>query len=84
MLYKFSDLKSKEIIHIIDGERIGFISDIEIDPENGKVISLCVPGTYKIFGLLGREPDRKIPWECIKKIGDDLVIIDSKPEKRLT
>lgn len=81
MLCKFSDLKAKEVIHIIDGERIGFISDIEIDPESGKVTSLCVPGAYKIFGLFGREPDRKIPWECIKKIGDDLVIINSKIEK---
>lgn len=77
MVLKFSDLKAKEVIHIVDGERVGFISDIEIDSETGNVTAICVPGGYKAMGLLGKEPDRAIRWECIKKIGDDLVIIDS-------
>lgn len=77
MIYKFSDLKSKEVIHIAEGERIGFISDMEIDSESGKIISLCVPGAYRAMGLLGREPERTIKWEDIKKIGDDLVIIET-------
>ena len=77
MVIKFSDLRAKEVIHIVDGERVGFISDGEIDSETGKVTAICVPGAYKAMGLLGKEPDRTIRWECIKKIGDDLVIIDS-------
>lgn len=77
MKYKFSELKTKEIIHIADGERVGFISDIEVDGESGKVVSVSVSGAYKAFGLLGKEPDKIIPWEHIKKIGEDLVIIDT-------
>ena len=77
MIVKFSELRSKEIIHINNGVRVGFISDIDIDFETGKVISISVPGPYKSLGLLGIEPDTIIKWENIKKIGDDLVIIDS-------
>ncbi len=77
MKYKFSELHAKEVIHLADGERLGAISDIEIDFDTGKVISISVPGEYKMFGMLGREPERIIPWEQIKKIGDDLIIIDN-------
>lgn len=77
MIYRFSDLKSKEIIHITDGERIGFIYDMEIDADTGKIISLCVPGAFKAMGLLGRESERTIKWEDIKLVGDDLIITES-------
>lgn len=77
MIVKFSELRSKEVIHINNGDRVGFISDVDIDFGTGKVISISVPGPYKALGLLGKEPDTIIKWENIKKIGDDLVIIDS-------
>ncbi len=80
MLYKFSELRTKEVIHIADGERLGFVSDIEIDATTGKIISISVPGSYRAFGFLGKEPDRVINWNNIKKIGDDLVMIDSKED----
>ena len=76
MVIKFSDLKSKEVIHILNGDRVGFISDFDIDFETGKVISVTVPGGYKALGLLGKEEDKIIKWESIKKIGDDLIIIE--------
>ena len=77
MTYTFNDLRTKEVIHVGDGERLGFVSDIEFDAVTGRVISISVPGAYKAFGLLGKEPDRVIPWENIKKIGDDLVIVEN-------
>ena len=33
------------------------------------------------FGLFGRGEEYRIPWECIKQIGDDIVLID-KPFPR--
>ena len=77
MNFKFSELHTKEVIHLADGERLGVVSDMEIDFDTGKVISISVPGGYKMFGMFGREPERTIPWENIKKIGDDLIIIDN-------
>lgn len=77
---KFGDMRSKEVIHILNGDRIGFVSDMEIDYRTGKVLSLTVPGPYKFMGILGREKDIIIKWENIKKIGDDLIIVD-KVEK---
>ena len=40
MTRKFSELKQKEVIHTGDGERLGFVSDIEVDEITGRVISI--------------------------------------------
>lgn len=80
MIYRFSEIRSKEVIHITDGERIGFISDLEIDFDSGKIISLCIPGAYKMMGFFGKDREKTVNWEDIKKIGDDLIIIDGKPK----
>lgn len=77
MNIKFTDLRSKEVIHIKNGDRLGFISEADIDFETGKIISVSIPGSFKALGLLGREPDIVIKWENIKKIGEDLIMIDS-------
>ncbi len=77
MTYTFSDLKEKEVIHVGDGERLGFVSDLEIDAVSGKVLSIRVPGGYRALGLLGKEPEKVIPWKKIKKIGDDLIIVEN-------
>lgn len=77
MIINFSELRSKEVINIGDGERLGFVSDIALDTATGKISSVSVPGAYKLLGMIGREDDKIIPWEEIKKIGDDLIIIES-------
>ncbi len=76
MTYTWSELKAKEVIHIGDGERLGFVSDMEVDAVSGRILSIRVPGGYRAFGIFGREPERVIPWENIKKIGDDLIMVE--------
>ena len=76
MTVNFSELRTKEVINIEDGERLGFVSDITLDTMSGKICSISVPGAYKLLGLIGREDDKVIPWENIKKIGDDLIIVE--------
>lgn len=73
-----NELKAKEIINIHDGARLGSLADIELDLETGRLVSIIVPGPYKLMGFLGKEDDLVIKWEDIKKIGDDVIIIDSK------
>ena len=73
-----NELKAKEVINIHDGARLGTISDVEIDLESGKLLSIILPGTYRLMGFLGKENDIVIHWDDIKKIGDDVIIIDSK------
>ena len=73
-----NEIRSKEVINIKTGARLGFPTDVEVDLENGQLVSLILPGNYRIMGLFGKESDTVIKWENIKTIGDDLIIIDAE------
>ncbi|MCI5891786.1 MAG: YlmC/YmxH family sporulation protein [Clostridiales bacterium] len=75
---KFSDMRSKEVICARDGQRLGFVSDMEFDENTGRISSIIVPGAYRYMGVFGREDDVVIEWERITTIGEDLIIIEPK------
>lgn len=71
---RYSDLAGKEIIDIAEGARIGVISetDLIIDCDQGHVRSIIIPTRGRFWG----RKEIIIPWEGIKKIGVDLIIVD--------
>ena len=71
------DFRQKEVINLTDGARLGFVFDAEIDAETGKIMALIIPGQGKVLGIFGKEDEYRIPWECIRKIGDDIVLIET-------
>jgi len=73
---KFSELRCKEVINVADGCRLGYVSDMEVEIPSGRVLALIVPGPCRFFGLFGRECDYCIPWPCIRRIGEDIILID--------
>ena len=75
-------LRCKEIINICSGHRLGFVGDVEIELTNGKLTAFIVPGRPRFFGLLGREEDYVIPFDCVKRIGDDIILAEVKGEYR--
>ncbi len=80
MSIKFTQLQCKEVICIADGRRLGFVTDVQVELPEGNVCAIVVPGPCRFFGLGGRQDDFLIPWNCIKKIGPDIVLVDVKPE----
>jgi YlmC/YmxH family sporulation protein len=81
MSVKFTDLQCKEVICVSNGQRLGFVSDAEVDVPEGLIRSITVPGPCRIFGVLGRRDDYIIPWKCIRKIGPDIILVDVRPEE---
>jgi YlmC/YmxH family sporulation protein len=67
----------KEVVNILDGRRMGTITDIEIDVEQGRLTAIVVPGQGKFLGLFGRNEDIVIPWDKIQKIGLDVILVES-------
>ena len=51
-----------------------------VDLPEGKVNAILVPGPAKLLGLAGCRDDFIIPWNCIQRIGPDIVLVDTKPE----
>lgn len=74
-MFKASDFKCREVINIADGERLGCVFDMEINTDTGKVLSIVVPGREK-FKFFGKNEGTVIPWQCIKKLGEDTILVE--------
>ena len=80
MSIKFTQLQCKEVICVSDGRRLGFITDVQVEVPEGKIRAIVVPGPCRVLGVLGRHDDYVIPWECIRRIGPDIVLVDTRPD----
>jgi len=69
MYYSLKDLREKDAINILDGRYLGNIIDAVIDPEQGIVNGVLLPG-----GFLNN--DIFIPYKAIVLIGVDVVLIN--------
>lgn len=76
MLDRFTLLRRKEVINICDGSRLGCVGDVELRLPEGEVKALIVFGPCRFFGLFGRGEDYYIPWDCIRRFGEDIILVD--------
>ena len=63
-----------------DGRRLGFVADVQVEIPDGCVKAILVPGPCRILGLWGRRDDYCIPWNCIHRIGPDIILVEIKPD----
>ena len=80
-----SDLRYKEVIDQSTGQRLGYVCDAEIDLDDGKLVSLIVPGQKKLVGLLSGDDDYILPWGSISRLGDDIILAEvsgQQPRRR--
>ncbi|NLA60285.1 MAG: YlmC/YmxH family sporulation protein, partial [Firmicutes bacterium] len=71
-----SDLATRDVVNTVDGRRLGNIVDVELDLTNGKIVAVIVPGQPKMLGVFGRSDDYVVPWENIRKIGEDVILVE--------
>lgn len=79
---RIEELRYKEVISVADGSRFGYVGDMEVDLDSGQVKALVVPGRRRLFGLLGREEDRYIPWRTVRRFGEDIILVEEEPQYR--
>lgn len=70
------DFKHKEVINIKTGEKLGFVLDVNADLETGKITSIIVPGSTKLFNLFSAGNEITIPWTSIKCIGSEIILVE--------
>lgn len=75
----FEELRHKEVINVCDGARLGCICDLEINICDGCILAIVVPGPPRCFGLLRSSEDFVIPFSWIKKLGEDVILVEIKP-----
>ena len=76
MSQKGMDFKHKEVININDGRKLGYVQDVCADLETGTITSIIVPGTNKVLNIFASNNEIVIPWQKIKCIGDDIILVE--------
>ena len=71
---RLSDLQQKEIINIDGGKRIGMIIDVIVS-ENGNIRELILEEKR---GRKFTHEEYSISWNQIVKIGDDIILVDTR------
>ena len=74
-MIKISDFQVKDIVNTLDGKRLGNVEDIDINLHTGKIDSITV-GTGKMLSFLNKEEEVIIPWNKIKMIGEDVILVE--------
>ena len=75
MACRIAELRNKEVINESDGCRLGCVDVVEIDTKTACLVSIIIYGRPKLFGILGRYDDTIIPWNDIKLIGEDTILV---------
>lgn len=76
---RLSELGEKEVVNLNTGGRLGILadSDLIIEEETGKIISLIAPDRRLSLRLLGIDKNGiEVPWDAIRKIGYDMIIVE--------
>ena len=72
---RLSNLQNKTVVNVTDGKNIGNIIDLEID-ENGSASGLVVEKYKFLISSFSNKKELIIKWEQIKKIGEDVILVD--------
>lgn len=75
----FSEIREKDVINIRDGRNLGKPIDLVLN-EEACIDALVVPGANA--GILGfLRPNREgcaIDWRKVRRIGDDVILVDTE------
>ena len=78
---RFCKLRQKEVVNVIEGCSLGYISDLVIDECTGKICALVVPDRCGLMGFF-KNRDIIIPWKNICKIGEDIILVEDHGSRR--
>ena len=81
MLRNF-DLRQKRVIDVDTAEVVGYIRDMDVDFESGRINSVTIPNKG-IGGLFSKSRSVTIPWDSVLAIGSEFVIIKQR-ERNIT
>ncbi|HBQ28341.1 YlmC/YmxH family sporulation protein [Peptococcaceae bacterium SCADC1_2_3] len=79
---RLSELVGKEIVNISNGARLGVVgeSDLVFDENTGQVCSIILPRRSSLISFWAGKQHLVIPWEAIKKIGREVIIVELRQE----
>ncbi len=79
----FCELRSKEVVNMCDGKRLGNIIDLVYDSSCARITGIVVPAEKTLFSFLKSNSVIFIPYQRIRKIGKDIILVELTPVNAL-
>jgi len=83
MELSFCELRAKEVVNICDGKKMGNIIDLIFDCSCARITGLVVPCEKNLFNFFKSNNDIFIPYNRIRKIGTDIILVELTPVNTL-
>ena len=71
----FCEMRSKEVVNMCDGKKLGHIIDLSITL-SGQVLGLILPNDKNIFRTANSSNCLFVPWCNICRMGDDIILVN--------
>ena len=72
----FLDLRCKEIVNVLDGRRLGHMTDIVFDLGSARVLGFIVPSEKTGWNFFKSADQLFIPYGCVVRIGEDAILVE--------
>ena len=79
MELSFSELRTKEVVNVQDGRRLGRVCDVVLCYPENRWLGLVVPGSR---GFVRKKNELFIDLKQIAKIGEDVILVNVGAPKR--
>jgi YlmC/YmxH family sporulation protein len=80
----FCELRAKEVVNICDGKKMGNIIDLIFDSTCAQITGIVVPAEKSFLNIFKAPNDIFIPYNRIKKIGTDIILVELTPVASLS
>ena len=72
----FLELRCKEVVNIVDGKKLGHITDVVFDLSNCCLLGFVVPGEKNFWNIFKGNTELFVSTNQIVKIGEDAVLVE--------
>ena len=76
-MFRGHKLKQRTVIDINTAEKIGYVSDVEIDEIKGKISYIIVNRYTNWWSTLFGIGEISLPWESVTALSDEFVLVKS-------
>ena len=77
MMLTLRDICRRSVVNLEKGVIIGTVDDVLFDEKTSQIEALLIYGRTRLFGVLGRDSDVRIPWAEVISFGRDVILVST-------
>ena len=76
MVCTLEELRSKDVIHVVNGEYFGRIDDLQMNAQTASVTALIMYGRQRLWENFGPRDNYIIDFRQIRLVGKDVILVE--------